>query len=228
MKKLLIITVSIVVVMMSAPAGYVHAGSFNFKIGLVQPSMESDLWEINMANLAFEKQDMQSTYFGLEFEHFFGRHLSLSIEGGYYEKEHYSMYRDFVFEDDSPIYQNLALRITSLELDFKFYPVGHRTKFYPYLGGGAGIYRWKYEQWGDFVDAQTWLVSEDEYVESSAYTPGFNGKAGFVVRFSRYLGVSFEARYLYLKGDLSAFFEGFEKLDMSGFTYSLGLNLFFR
>jgi hypothetical protein len=181
-----------------------------------------------MENLAFEKQDMQSEYYGLEYEHFFGRHLSFALEGGYYEKEHYSQYRDFVFQDGSPIFQNLALKITFMEMDFKIYPMGHRTRIYPYVGGGAGVYRWKYEQWGDFVDSQTWDVYEDEYVESSAYSVGFNGKAGLVVRFSRFLGVSFETRYLYLKGELSSFFEGFNKLDMSGFTFSLGLNLFFR
>jgi hypothetical protein len=226
MKKVILIIVSVVIVMMNTPA--LHAGSFNFKVGLFHPDMNSDLWDINMENLAFEKQDMQGEYYGLEFEHFYGRYLSFSIEGGYYKKEHYTMYRDFVYADDSPIYQNLALRITSLEADIKVYPLGNRMRFYPYIGGGAGIYHWKYEQWGDFVDAETWLVYEDEYAESSAYTTGFNAKAGFVVRFSRSMGVSFETRYLYLKGNLSSFFEGFEQLDMSGFTYSLGINFFFR
>jgi len=205
-----------------------NAQSFNLKIGLFHPSMESDLWQINKENLAFQDQDMVEKYYGMEYEHYLGRHLSFSIEGGYYENEHYSFYRDFEYEDGSPIYQNLALKITSLEADFKFYPVGHRQKFFPFLGAGIGMYYWKYEQWGDFIDFENDTVLEDEYLETSAYTAGFNAKGGFVFRFSQQWGISFETRYLYLKGNLSSFFEGFEKLDLGGFTFNFGVNFFFR
>ena len=42
------------------------------------------------------------------------------------------------------------------------------------------------------------------------------------------MGISFEAKYHYLKGQLSNLFEGFEKLDLGGLTLNIGLNLFFR
>lgn len=205
-----------------------NAQSLTLKIGLFHPAMKSDLWDINMENLAFDKQDMVDKYYGMEYEHFLGNNLSFSVEGGYYEKEHYSMYRDFEYDDGSPIYQNVALKITSMEVDFKFYPVSHRQKFYPFIGAGVGMYYWKYEQWGDFIDFEYDTVLEDEYLETSTYTPGFNAKAGFVFRFKRKFGVSFEARYTHLQGNLSSFFEGFEKLDLGGFTFNFGVNFFLR
>ncbi|MCP5047998.1 MAG: porin family protein [bacterium] len=226
MKKLSLLTM--VFFMISGLAMNTHAQSLNFKIGLFQPSLQSDLWEINMENLAFEKQDLQGRYFGVEYEHFLGKNLSIALEGGYYSKEHYSLYRDFEYDDGSSIFQNMALEIFVMEVDFKFYPMGHRTRFFPYFGAGGGVYRWKYEQWGDFIDFEDNTVMEDEYLESSAYTPGFNAKAGFVLRPSRQLGISVEARYQSVKGELSSFFEGFEKLDLSGFTVTAGIHIFVR
>ena len=202
-----------------------QAQSLSFKIGLFMPEMQSDLWEINMENLVFDKQDMHGQYYGLEYEHFLGRTLSFTIEGSYYDKAHYSFYR---FDDGSPIYQNVALNFWAMEAGIKLYPLGHRMRFSPYIGGGGGIYRWKYEQWGDFIDFENEVILEDQYLEASKYTPGFNAKAGFVFRPTRNLGLLLEGRYQFLKGDLSSFFEGFEKLDISGFSISVGFTIYFR
>jgi hypothetical protein len=206
----------------------VYAQSLNFKVGLFNPSLQSDLWEINMENLVFDKEDLQGQFYALEYEQFMGRNLSFSVEAGYYTKDHYSFYRDYEYDDGSEIEQNVALQFGSLEVGFKLYPMGHRSKFAPYVGAGGGVYYWKYEQWGDFIDFENDTVDEGEYVETSAYSPGFNGKAGFVFRWVRSFGISAEVRYQYLKGNLSSFFEGFEKLDMSGVSINIGFHLFMK
>lgn len=200
---------------------------FQLKIGLFQPEMNSDLWEINMENLALGKQDMLDITYGAEYEFFINRFLSVSLEGGQYQKTVFSQYLDWEYEDGTPIYQNLSLRITSFELDLKLYPLGHKKIFFPFIGAGVGIYGWRYEQWGDFINFEDLTVSEG-YAETSTYSLGFNGKAGFGIRFGHVFGLTFQAKYQYLKGRLSSFFEGFEKLDLSGFQYSLGFCYFFR
>lgn len=207
---------------------YLSSQSVNFKLGLFYPTLDSDLWDINKENLAFSNQDMIDGYFGIEFEKFFSKAFSVSIEAGHYEKEHYSQYSDYEYEDGEPIFQNIALDISSLEIDFTFYPMGHRKQFNPYFGAGVGIYHWTYTQWGDFINFEDLSVSEDELAESSTYTPGFSAKAGFVYRFRRSLGVSVEAVYQYLKGPLSSYFQGFEALDMSGLRFNLGIHWFLR
>lgn len=200
--------------------------SVNLKIGLFQPAMNSDLWDINMENLALNKQDMQNIYYAVEYELFFNPIFSLSLEAGHYNKEHYSQYKDYEYDDGSPIYQNLALRITSFEFDLKIYPIGHKYTFNPYIGAGLGIHSWHYEQWGDFIHFDDMTV-EEGYADTRTYTLGFNAKAGFLFKITRSVGISFETRYLYLKGQLSSLFEGFNKFDLSGMTFNFGLNLFF-
>ena len=229
MKKLAVLIILSLLMIISLPLNarrYKHAKnqSVNLKIGLFQPYMDSDLWDINMENLALNKQDMQALYYAVEYERFFSPVLSFSLEGGYYYKEHNSAYKDYEYDDGSPIYQSLALRISSVELNLKIYPIGHRRVFTPYAGGGVGIYAWRYEQWGDFINFEDGTV-EEGYAETKAYTPSFNVRAGFAFKISREVGVSFEAKHIYLKGELSSLFEGFEKLDMTGWTYSLGVNL---
>lgn len=198
----------------------------NLRLGLFIPTMDSDLWEINMENLALIKQDMQNVYYEAEYELFFNPILSLTFAAGHYEQEHFSQYTGYEYDDGSPIYQNLALSVTSLELNLKVYPAGHRRAFSPYVGGGIGLNSWHYEQWGDFINFDDMTVSEG-YADTKTYTLGFNARAGFIIKVRRNIGISFETRYLYLKGQLSSLFEDFEKLDMSGLTYSLGMNLFF-
>ena len=206
--------------------------SFNLKVGLFYPSMDSDLWDDNIYNLAFNKQDMVDGYYGLEYEHFFGKTFSLSVEGGYYSQTVFTMYKDFEYDDGSPIEQDITLKLFSFEVDFKLYPAGHKKKFCPFVGAGLGMYHWKYIQGGDFLyfDEQGEVYDLEENVEAytSAWTPGFNARAGFVVKFRRSFGLSFEMRYIALKGNLSALFEGFEKFDLGSFSFSIGLNFSFE
>ncbi len=200
--------------------------SFNIKLGLFQPNMQSELWDINMENLALNEQDMQNISFALEYEQFFNRVMSFSIEGTHYSREHNSQYTEYEYEDGSPIYQSLALTINSLELNLKIYPLGHHQAFSPFLGGGIGIYYWKYEQWGDFINFLDGSV-EEGYADTRTYTPAFNARAGFTFKAWRSTGLSFEVKYQFLKGSLSSLFEDFDKLDMSGWIFNFGVNLFF-
>lgn len=194
---------------------------FNLKLGLMQPTLDSDLWEINMENLAFNKQDMLDILYGVEAEFYLGRLFSVFIEGSTYQKSVSSLYRDWEHEDGTPINQSFSLRITSLEAGFKIYPLGRGKRFFPYLGAGTGVYAWRYVQWGEFIIFPDLNIQEG-YAETNTYTFGFNARVGMGFKFNQAFGIFIEAKYHWLKGQLSGFFEGFEKLDLSGFTTSLG------
>ncbi|MCP4217431.1 MAG: hypothetical protein GY765_22500 [bacterium] len=233
-------TIILLTLLLTIGAFSLQAGSLNLKIGSFFPAMESDLWETNLENLAFDKQDMRGLYLGAEFEFFLGRYASFTLEAGHYDRELNTVYRDVEYEDGTPLYHDLSLRIMSMEAGIKFYLTGHSRSgnrrgkrrysddsgsFKPYIGGGVGLYAWKYMQGGDFLDYEDYSVSEGQ-ADTETYTPGFNAKVGFVYRFQRSLGIALEAKYTYLKGDLSSLFEGFEKFDLSGLTVTAGLNLF--
>jgi hypothetical protein len=223
MKKIALV----ILTTLAAASLSLNAQSLNLKVGSFYPTMDSDLWDINRENLVFDKGDMLGVYWAAEFEFFVSRRLSLALEAGHYKKDIYTMYADVEYEDGTPIYQDFSLRITSIESDFKLYPRGHRKVFNPYIGCGIGIYVWKYYQGGEFVDFEEEIVYEGE-AYTSTITPGFNAKLGFVYRYRRSFGISFEVRYVYLKGQLSSLFEGFEKLDLSGVTLNIGVSLFLR
>ena len=203
------------------------AQSYNLKIGLFLPSLKSDLWQINRENLAFKKSDMNNAYFAFEYEYFLNRSSSLSLELGSYNRILYSEYKDYEYDNGTPIYQNLSLRITPVEVTYRFYPVGHRRVFIPYLGVGGGVYFWRYAQWGEFIDFETGDVNEGNAVTRAA-TLGFSARAGFILRLQRSLGIAFEGKYQYLRGRLSDYFEGFNQLDLSGFTATIGVNVYLR
>lgn len=227
MKKFELITLFIAALIIGSSPLNLHGQSFNLKLGAFCPAMESDLWSDNLENLAFDKQDMLGAYYAAEIEMDMGRYFTLAIEGGYYHQDVFTAYRDYEHQNGSPINQDLSLKITSLEADFKLYPLGYRNVFNPYIGGGFGIYAWKYIQGGEFINFE-----DDTIYEGEAYTrtitPGFNAKLGFVYRFQRSMGISFEARYTYVKGELSDLFEGFNRLDLSGVTLIMGINFFLK
>ncbi len=223
MKKIALVTLSLLIVGFFSLNGQ----GLNLKIGAFYPNMESDLWDLNRENLAFDKADMLGVYWGAEFEIFMGRQFSFSVEAGHYKKDVFTVYRDVVYDDGTPIRQDISLRMTTMEADFKLYPLGHRRLFNPYFGCGIGLYAWKYEQSGEFVDFEEEIVYEGK-AYTNTITPGFNAKLGFVYRYRRSFGISFEARYIYLKGQLSELFEGFGKLDLSSITLSIGVSLFLR
>jgi hypothetical protein len=211
----------------SLGSGILFSQSVNFKIGFFAPSMRSDLWQDNMSNLAFNEVDMLHTYYGAEYEVFLNRHTSFSLETGNYSKEVYSQYRDYTNQDDSPIFQSLSLRITPIEANMKFYPIGHRGMVFPFFGVGAGLYAWTYRQWGDFIIFPDENI-EAGFAETETISFGFSGRAGLVYRFHPRMAFSIEGKYQVVRGRLSSSFEGFELLDLGGLTATMGVHFYFR
>ena len=221
MKKLLIIIIILTIVGLGAQYGK----SVIFRFGVQQFNMASDLWEVNMENLALNKADMQNAYYGLGYEFFLNKNVSIDIEAGTYKKIRNTKYKDYTYSDDSPIYQSLSLNINSVEANVNLLPLGYKRNIYPYISAGGGVYIWTYEQWGSFINFVDETI-EDGYAKTRTITLGGNAKAGIVVRAGKTLGFSAEAKYRFLTGALSSEFEGFADLDLSGWTFSFGVHFF--
>ncbi|MCU0235685.1 MAG: hypothetical protein MUC72_01200 [Acidobacteria bacterium] len=197
------------------------------KMGLFFPRMQSDLWETNLENLTLSRPDMVNAYYGGEYEFYFHRHASFSLEVGSYARSYYAQYRDYTFQDGSPVFQNVSLRIVPIEANLKLYPLGHRTRFFPFIGAGAGVYAWTYQQWGSFINFEDDSIN-DGFAETRRFAFGLNGRFGLVFRFHSRLGIALEGKYQHLRGRLSEFFQGFEPLDLGGFSANASINLFLR
>jgi hypothetical protein len=208
-------------------SGFLFSQSLNMKIGLFVPSMRSDLWQINLDNLTFSRSDMINVFYSGEYEIFLDRYTSFSLEIGSYIKSVQAQYRDYTFADGSPIFQDIQLRLTPVEANIKLYPMGRRYRIFPFIGAGVGVYAWTYQQWGDFVNFQDDTVNQG-FAETRRFAFGLNGRFGLVFRFHPRLSFSMEGKYQYLKGRLSEFFQGFNSLDLGGFTANVGINIYFR
>jgi outer membrane protein W len=207
-------------------SGLLFSQSIHLKIGLFIPELQSDLWSVNRENLTFERSDMVNVVYGGEYEFYFNRLFSLSLEVGSYAKTVFAQYRDYEFEDGTPISQNISLRIVPVEANLKYHPLGHRNRLNPYVGIGAGVYAWTYQQFGNFINFEDDSISEG-FAETRRFAFGLNGRAGVAYRFQQRLGILLEGKYHYLQGKLSRNFEGFEPLDMSGFLINAGIMFYF-
>ncbi len=207
--------------------GILFSQSLNLKIGLFVPRMQSDLWEINLENLTFSKSDMMNVYYAGEYEMYLDGYTSFSLELGSYTKNIYAEYRDYTYASGEPVYQNISLRLTPIEANFKYYPLGHRHTVLPFIGAGAGVYAWTFQQWGDFINFTDNTISQGS-AETRRFSFGLNGRAGMVFRIQPRFAIALEGKYLYLKGKLSEDFQGFDSLDLGGFTVNVSVNIFFR
>ena len=88
--------------------------------------------------------------------------------------------------------------------------------------------QYRFKQEGDFVDFNT------NGVFPSSFDTGEDGKdwafveqamAGAEYNFSPMLGVTLDARYVHGRGSLGTAFSGYDKIDLSGVSASVGLSV---
>jgi hypothetical protein len=91
-----------------------------------------------------------------------------------------------------------------------------------WIGAGAGTMYYSFKQHGDFVDFNNNNVFNAELV-SESWTPAAQGLAGAEFTLTPMLGLTTEARYMWAKGPVSHDFSGFDKIDLSGVSATVGL-----
>jgi opacity protein-like surface antigen len=88
---------------------------------------------------------------------------------------------------------------------------------------------YRFRQQGDFVD-----FNNNNAVFTSTIDTQADGKdwafmqqvmAGVDYNFSPMLGVTLDARYLHARGDLGTAFNGYDKIDLSGASASVGFSV---
>jgi opacity protein-like surface antigen len=109
-------------------------------------------------------------------------------------------------------------------------PVGRESPVIPYIGAGAGLYIWEYEEFGDFVINR---FTDPEVITGVAFSDGadfgWNVHGGVQFPFSRSATITAELKYSKAEGDLDVegFDPAFEPIDLSMMTYSAGISFWF-
>jgi len=212
-------------------------GMIGFRSGWVFARANSDLFTFVQRHLTIDRRDFDAPALGVDVE--FGVTPRTSIVSGFdfSQASKNSEYRDFVDNQRLPITQTTRLRELNLSGSLKFAvtPRGREISSRawipaaatPYVGAGAGLLRYEFLQFGDFIDVNTFnLEVFPATLRSSGWTPSAHVFGGVDVRVWRRMYVSGEARYLWSNATPNRDFD-FDSIDLAGLKATVGLHYMF-
>lgn len=177
--------------------------------------------------LLFEIGDFNGASVGAEWLVGIGRHIEAGAGIGFYRRTVPSIYADLTRRDGSEIEQDLKLRIAPITATVRFLPLGRGERFEPFIGGGVGVFSWRYSETGDFV------ASNDDIFRARFVESG-NDVGAVILGGLRYFSDPWlggvEVRYQRAEGTLptegdNSFLGG--KIDLSGWTTNFTVGIRF-
>lgn len=202
--------------------------------GFTQPSAGSDVFAFTQKHLTVDRGDFGGSSLGGDIAFRLADRLALQLGVAYSARRMPSEFRNWVDNNDRPIEQSTVLRRLPVTIGLRYYltPPGRSlgrlawvpARLAPYVAAGVGREWYRFRQSGDFVDYAT-LDVFSETLESSAWTTVGYGAAGLDYALNARIGLVTEARYDYARARMSPDFSGFDRIDLSGLSVTLGLAL---
>jgi hypothetical protein len=168
---------------------------------------------------SFRFGSFKGATFGGEYLAPLGNFFEAGASIGYYQKTVPAIDNAFVDPQGRDILANFQLRIVPFNATFRVLPLGHGG-FEPYVGGGVGVFGWRYSESGDFVLANG-AISRNEVNMSSGTAVGPVVLGGFRVPIGP-LVPGFEIRWQKAKGDLGVTSPVTPGRDFGGSVIDLG------
>ena len=113
--------------------------------------IDRDVLLENLDVFAFRLDDFNGASVGGSWNLALGDHFEASLGLGYYRRTVPSVYYDYLDVGGNEIAQDFSLRIVPGTATLRFLPFGD-TSVQPYIGGGIGVYNWRYAEFGKFID----------------------------------------------------------------------------
>jgi hypothetical protein len=204
---------------------YDRDGAFRLKVGLFTPEGDSQYWNDKAEDFTGGAEDLENISFGLEYLLSVGPRTSVLFSGNFFEGDTTQAYEDFEDNFGDRILHDTTLDILSLTAGFVFHLTEPDAPIRPYLGVGGGVYSWRLEEAGDFIDLDT-LEIFNATLESDGVVLGYYGVVGVEVPIGRTVSFFGEGRFHRAEDELSGDFEGlgFGDIDLSGREISAGLS----
>jgi outer membrane protein W len=206
--------------------------SFSVRGGYSHPNAGSDVFSFATSNLTLSRNDFNGLATGADVAYSIRPDLDLSVGLSYAGTSTRSEFRHFEDNNNQPIEQTTNFSRIPVTASLKWYltPRGRSvgrfawipSRYAAFVGAGAGLMWYHFEQTGDFVDYQTLNVFTHDY-DSSAWTTTAHVLAGFDYSLSPRWSLTTEGRYSWAKANLSDEFSNFNAIDLSGFTTTVGL-----
>ncbi len=215
------------------------AGSFTLRGGYAVANAGSDVFSEAARLLTLDKRDFSGFAVGGDIAVAASPRVDVVIDGEYSSAGKNSEYRDFIDNKDQPIQQATHFKRVPLSVGLRYYLTDRGrsvsqfawipSRYVPYVGVGAGAMYYRFRQNGDFID----FNSENSDIiplelSSSGWSPMGQGIAGVDYTIGPWFAITGEGRYVWAKANLDpTVYEGFEKIDLSGFAGSVGLKIRF-
>ena len=194
----------------------------------------SDVFDDVTKELTLDRGDFSSFTVGGDAAVRVGGPFDLVLSAGFARANHKSEFRDLVDNNDLPIEQTTTFERVPVTLSLRYNlaapgrSIGQLawipSRVVPYVGAGVGGMHYRFKQEGDFVNYNTNAVFPSTLL-SEGWTFVAQGMAGVDYNFSPRFGLSVDARYLHANSELSPSFQGYERIDLSGVSATVGLSV---
>ena len=206
--------------------GFVPAGSQPNGGPVINGRTDGDVLAANIDFLDFRLSDFSGFTVNGEWLFAVLPNVEAGLGIGYYSKSVPSVYADVVNQNGTEIEQELRMRIAPFSATVRWLPIGNHATVVPYVGAGLGVFMWRYEETGQFVDFRDNSIFSGSFSGSGAATgPIILG--GVRVPVGNW-GIGGEIRYQHAAADLPSD-QGFagSKIDLGGFNYLFTINVRF-
>lgn len=204
---------------------YERDGAFRLHVGAFRPEGDSEYWDDKFNDFTGDIGDFENLSVGADYLLSLNRNFGLLFSGSYYKGDTTQSYRGFVDNFGDRIRHDASLEISSFTAGFNFSPFGPDAPIIPYAGAGAGIYLWRLEEDGDFIDFNT---PNDEIftalLESEGEAFGWYWLVGLEAPLSPRISLFAEGRWTQADDELDGDFEGFGDIDLSGREFLAGIS----
>ncbi len=204
--------------------------------GLDRAVAGSDIFTFMTDELTLDKSDFGGFTYGGDLGYAISPRIEIAIGASYVRSERVSEFREFVGTDDLPISQTTTFTRVPVTATLKAYlnPRGRSvgslawipTRFSPYIGVGGGAIFYDLLHEGEFVEEEEGTEVFDVFYDrfqSSGSAVTAHGVIGADFALSPRLGITTQGKYNWAESDMSRDFVGFDRIDLSGFSATMGL-----
>jgi hypothetical protein len=167
--------------------------------------------------------DFNGFTFGGEWLYGITNYIEVGGGVGYYKKTVETVYADLTDDFGNDIAQDLKLKVVPITATVRFLPLGRGGGVEPYVGGGIGIFPWRYTEIGEFVDDEGFIFSNvTDPFDANGVAIGPVLLAGIRAPMADVFALGAEFRWQRAVGD-DLLGEGFlaDKIDLGGWNFNV-------
>ena len=201
--------------------------------GYARASAGSDVFDDVTSNLTLDRGDFSSITGAGDIAVHLKPRVDLVFSAAFSRSNQQSEFRNFIDNNDLPIEQTTTFERAPLTANVRLNlaapgrSIGRLAwipnRVVPYVGAGVGAMHYRFKQEGDFVNFTTNAVFPS-VLDTDGWAFVAQGMAGVEYNLSTQLGLSLDARYLHARGELGPSFQGYDRIDLSGMSATVGLS----